>query len=117
MSSIAEGSEGWEREDELDLGQEDGLPAHHDHEHLTLDHADSLPQESFEEELDTIENEEDQASVNTVEGAGPDLPQTPPARRRDQDATPESIGETSSTPDDSPSLHVSGASGAQPKSF
>lgn len=116
MSSIAEGSEGWEREDELDLGQPDGLPAQHDDD-LALDHAEDLPQESLEGDLDVVENEEDRASENTVEAAGPDLPQTPPARRRDQDATPESVGETSSTPDDSPSLHVSSASGAQSESF
>lgn len=112
MSSMAEGSEGWEREDELDLGQADDLhdlPEQRDHSALALDHAEPPRQESVEAESDTIDHEEDRASENTVEAAGPDLPQTPPAR-----VAPGSVDETASTPDDSPSLHVSHAIAAHP---
>lgn len=112
MSSMAEGSEGWEREDKLDLGQEDSLSEQRDHDALALDHHEPSPQEPVEEELDTIDNGEDQASENTVEAAGPDLPQTPPARHADPSAIPGSVDETTSTADDSPSLHVSYAIGA-----
>lgn len=106
MSSMAEGSEGWEREDELDLGDDlHDLPEQCGHGALALDHAEPPPQKSVEAESDTIVNGEDQASENTVEATEPDLPQTPPARHTD---------ETASTPDDSPSLHVSHAIGAHP---
>lgn len=112
MSSMAEGSEGWEREDELDLGHKDDLPEHRDHDSPSLDHPEPPPQESAMEESDTIDHGEDQASENTVEAAGPDLPQTPPTRQTEFNATTGSVDETASTPDDSPSLHVSRASSA-----
>lgn len=117
MSSMAEGSEGWEREDELDLGHEDDLPEQRDRDTPSLDHPEPLQQESAKEGLDTIDHGEDQASENTVEAAGPDLPQTPPTRQTEFNATPGSVDETASTPDDSPSLHVSHAIGAHLNSF
>lgn len=119
MSSMAEGSEGWERENELDLGHEDDLPEHHDHDDdaPTLDRSESRLQEPVKGELDTIDNGEDHVSENTVEAAGPDLPQTPPTRQTEFNATAGSIDETASTPDDSPSLHVSRANGAHLDSF
>jgi hypothetical protein len=114
MSSMAEGSEGWEREDELDLGQEDDFPRQPDHGALALDHRPS-PQELFDQELDAVDNAEvhDQASEKTV-APGPELPRTPPAQHAQFNALSGSVDETASTPDDTPSLHVSGARSAQP---
>lgn len=114
MSSMAEGSEGWEREDELDLGHHDDLSEQRDGDHdtLTVGRPEPPPQEPVGEELDTIDPGEDQASENTVDAAGPDLPQTPPIRHAESNATPGSVDETASTPDDTPSLHVSRAIGA-----
>lgn len=113
MSSMAEGSEGWAREDELDLGQDenDSKPLGHD-SILDHNHPGPSPQkpESVEAEvqlLDTIDNAQDQASEKTLEADGPQLPQTPPLRQAQVDATPGSVDETASTPDDTPSLHVS----------
>lgn len=117
MSSMAEGSEGWEREDELDLGHEDDPPEQDDHGALTLDHPEFRPHEPAEGGLDAIDNGEDHASENTVEAAGPDLPQTPPTRQKEFNATSGNVDETASTPDDSPSLHVSCAISAHLDSF
>lgn len=108
MSSMAEGSEGWAREDELDLGLMDEGPQPTDQgTRETLDHLTPSPQEHIEEELDSIDHVHDQASEKTVEAADSSLPQTPPPRRPDLTANPSSVEETVSTPDDTPSLHVS----------
>lgn len=114
MSSMAEGSEGREREDELDLGEEDEFPRQPDHGALAPDRQHS-PQELVDQELDAVDNAEvhDQASEETVAPAGPELPQTPPAQYAQFNATSGSVDETASTPDDTPSLHVSGALSAQ----
>ncbi|KAJ5678443.1 uncharacterized protein N7477_004076 [Penicillium maclennaniae] len=108
MSSMAEGSEGREREDELDLGNEDDFPQQADHETLALEGQPSS-QEFVDQELDSGDNVEvqDQASEKTVAPAGPELPQTPPAQHAQFNATSGSVDETASTPDDTPSLHGS----------
>lgn len=107
---MAEGSEGWAREDELDLGQEVDDPQQLDHGATDL--PGPSPQEPVEhdlEELDTIDHAQDQASERTVRVGDAGLPQTPPNRQAEFPGTPGSLDETSSTPDDSPSLHVSAA--------
>ncbi|KAJ5630059.1 hypothetical protein N7528_003716 [Penicillium herquei] len=105
MSSMAEGSEGWEREDELDLGPEDEDSQLPDHGAL---HLTPSPQEPLEDELDTIEDHaQDQASEKTVQAVMDSLPQTPPQRNGEFSEPPGSLDETASTPDDSPSLHDS----------
>lgn len=101
---MAEGSEGRTREDELDLGPEDDVSPQPDHDD-TEDYAGPSPEEPVAEELDTIDQAQDQASEKTAEPADVHIPHTPPAQR----ATPGSLDETASTPDDSPSLHVSPA--------
>lgn len=113
MSSMAEGSEGWDGEDGLSLGREDGIPRQTDHFVLALDHPKSSPQQPVEEDLDTIDNARDQASEKTVELTGPELPQTPPAQSAQLNVASGSLDETASTPDDTPSLHVSDAIGAR----
>lgn len=113
MSSMAEGSEGWAREDELDLGQDEhdsqfpGYDAALDHEYSGPSPQKLEPVEAEVEELDTIDSAQDQASEKTLEADGPQLPQTPPLRQAPVNATPDSVDETASTPDDTPSLHVS----------
>jgi hypothetical protein len=108
MSSMAEGSEGWSREDELDIGQEDDL---RQPDLDAFDHALPSPQELAKEQLDTIDNAEDNDSEQTVEPKHPYLPETPPLRNADWAATG-SLDGTGSNPDDSPSLHVSDTIGA-----
>lgn len=114
MSSMAEGSEGWAREDELDLGQDEHDPQHPSHDGA-LDH--DYPEPSLQkpepvkaevEVWDTIDDAQDEASEKTLEADGPQLPQTPPLRQAPVNATPGSVDETASIPDDTPSLHVSG---------
>ncbi|OGE49416.1 hypothetical protein PENARI_c021G02403 [Penicillium arizonense] len=100
---MAEGSEGWSREDELDLGQEDD-PQQPDHD--ALDYALPSPQEPAEDELNTLDDAEDQDVEKTVEPADPYLPETPPPRNAEW-ARSRSADGTGSTPDDSPSLHGS----------
>lgn len=104
MSSMAEGSEGWGREDEPDLepGDNGSPPAGDD---AVEDDAGSSAQKTMEEELGIIDQAQDQVSEKTIEAADRDLPCTPPAQR----AAPGSLDETTSIPDDSPSLNVSGA--------
>lgn len=105
MSSMAEGSEGREREDELDLGPEEDDAQLPDHGALP----DLSPQEPLEDELDTIEDHApDHASEKTVQAVVDSLPQTPPQRNSEFTGAAGSLDETASTPDDSPSLHVSG---------
>jgi hypothetical protein len=106
---MAEGSEGWSREDELDSGQEDD-PQHSDHG--ALDYALPSPQEPVEDELNTLDDAEDQDVEKTVEQADSYLPETPPPRNAEW-ARSGSVDGTGSTPDDSPSLHVSNTIGAQ----
>ncbi|KAJ5086078.1 hypothetical protein N7532_010849 [Penicillium argentinense] len=119
MSSMAEGSEGWAREDELDLGQEADETQQLDHD--PIDRRRRSPQESGEEEalaeleeLDTIDNAQDQASERTVQPTDAGLPQTPPNRHSEFAGAVGSLDGASSTPDDSPSLHVSAAIGGAP---
>lgn len=114
MSSMAEGSEGREREDELDLGNEDDLHQQADLDSLALDRQPS-PQELADHELDAVDNAEvhHQAAEKTDAPAGPELPQTPPAQHAQFNAIFGSADETASTPDDTPSLHVSDALSAQ----
>lgn len=108
MSSMAEGSEGWSREDELDLGQEDD-PQQPDHG--ALDQTLPSPQEPAEEQLDTIDDAEDHDSEKTAQQKDFKFPETPPPRHADWNVA-ESVDGTESNPDDSPSLHVSGTIGA-----
>ena len=105
MSSIAEGSEGWAPEDELDLGPEDEDTQEPDHG--ALRQAEPSPQKPAEEELDSIDHAQDQASEKTVEPGDLVIPQTPLSCHAELGANSESIDETASNPDDSPSLHVS----------
>ncbi|KAJ5403655.1 hypothetical protein N7509_003526 [Penicillium cosmopolitanum] len=116
MSSMAEGSEGWVREDEdkLDLGQDADDSQLLDH--TATDLPGPSPQESVEHDLeeleelgklDTIDNAQDQASERTVQPGDAGLPQTPPNRNTEFPGASGSIDGTSSTPDDSPSLHGS----------
>ncbi|KAJ5157009.1 uncharacterized protein N7482_008109 [Penicillium canariense] len=110
MSSMAEGSEGWPREDELDLGQDEQDSRSPDYD-AALDHGhpEPSPQEpvEVEAELDTLDNAQDHESEKTLEAEGPQIPHTPPPRRAQVNATPGSVDETASTPDDTPSLHDS----------
>jgi hypothetical protein len=105
---MAEASEGWEREDELDLGPEDDNSQLPDHDAL---HNPGPSQEPLDE-LDTIDTIEDQAhnhaSEKTVQAVKDSLPQTPPNKSTEFNGIPDILDETASTPDDSPSLHVSG---------
>ncbi|KAJ5224268.1 uncharacterized protein N7469_007771 [Penicillium citrinum] len=108
---MAEGSEGWAREDELDLGQE--VDEHQHTDHGAIDLTESTAQERVEhdleelEGLDTIDNAQDQISERTVQPSDPGLPQTPPNRFTEFSGAAGSLDGTSSTPDDSPSLHGS----------
>lgn len=108
MSSMAEGSEGWSREDELDLGQEDERQPDQD----IPEHPVPSPHEPVDDGLDTIEHAEDRDSDQTLEPKDSLLPETPPQRHADWAATG-SLNGTTSNPDDSPSLHVSDTIGAQ----
>ncbi|CAG7917884.1 unnamed protein product [Penicillium olsonii] len=102
MSSMAEGNEGWAREDELDLGQEDEQQPDQD----LPEQAVPSPHEPVDDGLDTIERAEDQDSERTVEQKDSIIPETPPPRHADWAATA-SLDGTGSNPDDSPSLHGS----------
>ena len=108
---MAEGNEGWAREDELDLGQE--VDDSQQPDHGVIDIPGPSPQEPVEqdleelEELNTIDNAQDRASDRTVQPRHNGLPQTPPNRHSEFSGAPASLDGTSSTPDDSPSLHVS----------
>lgn len=110
MGSMIEGSEGWAREDELDLGPDDGDPRRPDHG--ALDHTKLAAEELVDDELDAVEDAQDQASEKTAEpvDAHERAPSTP--RRTDVTATQGSLDESASTPDDTPSVHVSGATDA-----
>lgn len=108
MSSMAETSEGWSREDELDLGHEDERQPDQD----IPEHAAPSPHEPVDDGLDTIEHAEDRDSDQTVEPKDSFLPETPPPRHANWAATG-SLDGTTSNPDDSPSLHVSDTIGAQ----
>ncbi|KAJ5573437.1 uncharacterized protein N7459_007864 [Penicillium hispanicum] len=111
MSSMAEGSEGWAREDELELGPEDEDIHEADPGTIeALDHPKPVSHERIEAEFDSKDHAHDQASEKTVEPADTTLPQTPPPRRADLTANPGSVDETASTPDDTPSLHGSALS-------
>lgn len=103
---MAEGSEGWSREDELDLGHEGD---HRQPDHGALDQTLPSPQEPVEEELDTIDEAGNHDSEK-IAGHN-DFPETPPPRHADWTASGSADG-TGSNPDDSPSLHVSGTIGA-----
>lgn len=113
MSSMAEGNEGWTREDELDLGQDEhdskslGRDAILEHDHPEPSPQKPMPTEAELELLDTIDDAQDHAFEKTLDADDPQLPQTPPLRQAQIDATPGSADETASTPDDTPSLHVS----------
>ena len=108
---MAEGSEGWAREDELDLGQE--VDETQQTNHSAIDLTGSPAEEHVEhdleelEGLDTIDNAQDQISERTVQPGDYGLPQTPPNRFTEFPGAAGSLDGTSSTPDDSPSLHVS----------
>jgi hypothetical protein len=108
MSSMAEGSKDWSREDELDLGQEDD-PRQPDHG--ALDQTLPSPQAPAEEELDPIDDAEDRDSEKTAAQNDFKFPETPPQQHADWTATG-SVDGTGSNPDDSPSLHVSETIGA-----
>jgi len=107
MGSMMESSEGWTREDELDLGPEnqtENLPAQPDQD--ALDHP-TPSAEAPDAELDTLDDDAlDQASEKTAEPAahsrGPRKTQY-----GELTAASGSVDETASTPDDTPSLHVS----------
>lgn len=114
---MAEGSEGWVREDgdELDLGREIDDPPLQNHGATDLpgSQLESVEHdlEELEElgELDKIDNAQDQASERTVQPGDAGLPQTPPNRYTEFPGASGSLDGESSTPDDSPSLHVSAA--------
>ncbi|KAE8351843.1 Golgi CORVET complex core vacuolar protein 8-domain-containing protein [Aspergillus coremiiformis] len=110
MSSMIEGSDDRAREDELDLGQEDEEDVQSKSNGIT---ADGGSHEAYEDgSMAYIEDFPDVASANhTLDkskspldvGAG-NLPLSPRTR---QLGTPGSVDETTSTPDDTPSLHGS----------
>lgn len=105
MSSMAEGSESWASEDELDLGleEEDHPEIDHDAPEV-LNNPEAFTQEAAKEESESIGDGYDQASEKPAEVADTSLPQTPlPHATKDL----ESLVELPSTPDDTPSLHVS----------
>ncbi|KAJ6144200.1 hypothetical protein N7470_008095 [Penicillium chermesinum] len=102
---MAEGTEVWASEDELDLGQDNNSLRLPDHDiHYRSPNSTGQP---FNEELDNIDTAEE-ASETTV---GPpdetELPRTPPQQQRNVAVGVGSIDERASTPDDSPSLHDS----------
>ncbi|KAJ6101924.1 hypothetical protein N7486_004351 [Penicillium sp. IBT 16267x] len=107
MSSMAEASEGWEREDELDLDPEDDDSQLPDHDALQNPGPSQEPLDELDT-IDTIEDHaQDHASETTIQEVRDSLPQTPPNRSIEFNGTPGSLDETASTPDDSPSLHDS----------
>lgn len=110
MSSMAEGNEGWAREDELDLGQEDEQQP----DQAVREQAVPSPHEPVDDGLDPLGHVEDRDSERTVAQKDHVLPETPPPRHEDWAATG-SLDGTGSNPDDSPSLHVSGTNGAPSK--
>ena len=108
MSSMAEGNEGWRREDELYLGLEDERPTMIDQGTVEAPASSTPPlQEPIVEELDLIDHAHEQASVKRVEATDTSLPETPPPRHPDLMPNPSNEEETASIPDDTPSLHVS----------
>lgn len=100
MSSTIEGSDDWAGEDELDLGQEDEVQAPNG----VADHGDSPTNGG-----PIGDGEEDSSVLH-----GPDAPATPKRTLQPGESPHPQTGftfgspdETASTPDDTPSLHVS----------
>jgi hypothetical protein len=105
--SMAEGSEGWSREDELDLGQEDD-PRQPDHGALDQSRCPvRMPRRRGFWVTEIIPS---RCLLGIVFLRIVYRPETPPPRHADWTATG-SVDGTGSNPDDSPSLHVSGRLG------
>jgi hypothetical protein len=109
MSSTNQGSDDGAREDELDLGQEDADPATHTNGHV--DHHDDTPIDK--EEKDEEEEEEDQLIQNdaplSVAASDEELRQQAGSVAEivsHQGHPASSADDTTSIPDDTPSLHV-----------
>ncbi|KAI2788989.1 hypothetical protein POX_e07015 [Penicillium oxalicum] len=100
MSSMAEGSEGWSRDDELDLG-----PDEHNHPAIGSD--------AVITDIDTVARNADahyDTAEQSIDSDGLQLPQTPPAKQAPPSASPSDIESTASIPDDTPSLNGSARS-------
>lgn len=108
MSLMAEGSEGRTPEDELDLGPDD------DQIQLSGQSGSYSSQPSapgpIDEQLDNIDAAEEASETTIGPPDDTDLPQTPPQQRIDAGSLEGNLRERADTPDDSPSLHVSGQS-------
>lgn len=105
---MAVGSEGWVPGDELDLGPDDDNPNRYDDE--TSSNPQSLVRQSLSHKFGDVDasDQVSEASAQRLDEA--DLPQTPPRRIIGSYGAitgPGNIDERASTPDDSPSLHVS----------
>lgn len=100
MSSTIEGSDDRAREDELDLGQEDEVQAPNG----ILDHGDSPADGPM------VDGEEEPSALHVLDASGT-VKFSPQANESPQRQVPTgalgSADETASTPDDTPSLHVS----------
>lgn len=103
MSSTLEGSDDWVREDELDLGQEDEAPTPNGLDHVSL-RAEGDRMGCDGGEFPDLSAE--RASGLTKHAAAND---SPPQHRllSGTSVALGSPGETASTPDDTPSQHVS----------
>lgn len=111
MSSTIEGSNDWAREDELDLGQEDEAPAPNGLDHASL-RADDDPMGYSEGQAPDL-SAQPVPAPNKYAVTNDSPPPPPPSRRQKLTGTGTgaaalgSPDETASTPDETPSLHVS----------
>ncbi|KAJ5483921.1 hypothetical protein N7539_005717 [Penicillium diatomitis] len=109
---MAEGSEGWSREDELDLG-----PEEHESPAIASDVALVDDREEFSAQkpelieaegdgLDKGSGAQDRSTEQSRDAESLQLPQTPPSKQATPDVLSSEIDETASIPDDTPSLNV-----------
>lgn len=113
MSSTIEGSNDWAREDELDLGQEDEAPAPNGLDHASLRADDDPMGYSYSEGQAPDLSAQPVPAPNKYAVTNDSPPPPPPSRRQKLTGTGTgaaalgSPDETASTPDETPSLHVS----------
>ncbi|PYH50050.1 CORVET complex membrane-binding subunit VPS8 [Aspergillus saccharolyticus JOP 1030-1] len=112
MSSMIEASNDWAREDELDLGpNHDALspPTRNGIADRVDSHQGSVsdPMAYVEEDLPDLTTEDHAAPVKPLPATDPDTTDLPSSPRSGQPGPPESVDETLSIPDDTPSLHDS----------
>jgi hypothetical protein len=110
MSSNIEGSDDRDREDELDLGQEDEgalMPAENRslEDDARRDELENGTMAYFEEDL-SPETDQNQTPDKTMPSSDTEAASLPVTPRIGQLVAAGSPNETASTPDDTPSLHV-----------